>query len=101
MAFQDEYDTSRLVNASEVEVFAAIDRFLAGGPDICRCQVCMLDLAALAINAMPAAYRVTTYTRNPPGALSVIWDEQVANLEALADKAVAQAAETIGKRPHH
>jgi competence protein ComFB len=101
MAFQDEYDTNRLVNVAEVEVFAAIDRFLATDPDICRCQVCMLDVAALALNRMPAVYRATPYTPNPPGALSVIWDEEAARPVDLADRAVAEAVAKVRTRPHH
>lgn len=101
MAFQDEYDTSRLVNVSEIEVFEAIDRFLSREPDICRCQVCMLDLAALALNRMPPTYRTTPYSPNPPGALNVSWDEERARLSEAADRAVAEAAEIVRRRPHH
>lgn len=101
MAFQHQYDTSRLVNVSESEVFAAIDRFLAGDPDICRCQVCMLDLAALALNRMPPAYRTTAYTPSPPGALGVTWDEAAGALHLRADEAVAAAAGIVRARPHH
>ena len=101
MAFPDEYDTSRLVNIAETEVFAAIDRFLAGNPDICRCQVCMLDLAALALNRIPPAYRTTPYAPNPPGVLGVIWEEEVSKLKGLADRAVADAAQQVRSRPHH
>ena len=101
MAFQNEYDTSRLVNVAETEVFAAIDRFLSRGPDICRCQVCMLDLAALALNRMSPTYRTTPYAPSPPGALGVTWDEEASRLTALADRAVAEAAQQVRARPHH
>ena len=101
MTFQDEYDTTHLVNIAEQEVFAAIDRYLAGDPDLCRCQVCLLDLAALALNRLPPAYRTTTYTPSPPGALGVTWDEAVLKLADLADRAVAHAAKTVRARPHH
>jgi len=101
VAFQDAYDTRRLVNVAEHEVFAAIDRYLAGDPDLCRCQVCLLDLAAQALNRIPPAYRTTAYTPNPPGALGVTWDEAVLKLAGLADRAVADAAETVRTRPHH
>ena len=101
MAFQDEYDTSRLVNVAELEVYTAIDRFLAAEPGICRCQVCMLDLAALALNALPSAYRATTYAPSPPGVLGVMWDGEAAELSDLADRAVAEAAEKVRARPHH
>jgi len=101
VAFRDEYDAARLENASEDEVFDAIDRFLANDDTFCRCQHCVLDLAALALSSMPPAYRVGGYTPNPPGALSVMWDETVTDLGALADNAVAAAAERVRQHPHH
>ena len=101
MAFQDTYNINQLVNIAELEVFSAIDELLARDTEICRCQVCMLDVAALALNRMPSVYRVTPYTPNPPGALSVMWDDELSDLREIAERAVAEAAEQVRASPHH
>jgi len=59
MGFQDEYDFSLLVNEKERYVIAELEAQLKERPEVCRCQDCVLDMVALALNRTKPVYRVT------------------------------------------
>ena len=43
----------------EVLVFQLLDEFLASHPNICNCESCRFDIAALALNRLPPKYVVS------------------------------------------
>lgn len=59
MAFKDEYNFSELKNETERYVFEYLEEALKADPSICRCEDCVLDMAALALNKAPASYTVS------------------------------------------
>lgn len=61
MNLKEEYDLEFLVNESEKLVFEELESQMSEewAADICRCQDCILDMAALALNSMKPLYRVS------------------------------------------
>lgn len=59
MGFQEKYDMSLLVNETERYVVAELEAQLKLRPEVCRCQECVLDMVALALNRSKPVYRVT------------------------------------------
>ena len=47
-------DTRELINVNERFVFDAIERLFKEDKEMCRCEDCVLDTAALALNKLPA-----------------------------------------------
>ncbi|WP_408643043.1 late competence development ComFB family protein [Thermosinus carboxydivorans] len=56
-----------LKNYMEKLVWQQLDNVLAAQPDLCKCEKCRYDIAALALNFLPPRYVVTnkgeTFTR--------------------------------------
>jgi len=48
-----------LKNYMEDAVFQVLDNVIATRPDVCPCERCRLDIAALALNQLPTKYVVT------------------------------------------
>ncbi len=65
MAFRDDYDFDLLVNESEHMVVEELERQLElpENRDLRRSHDAVLDVAAFALNAVPAAYRVNLIGR--------------------------------------
>ena len=59
MALRDEYDFESLVNEAESSVLRELESQIAADPEICRCQDCVLDMAAYALNNVKPSYRVS------------------------------------------
>jgi competence protein ComFB len=59
MALKDTYDFDSLVNEAERLVQDELEIQLARDKDVCRCQDCVLDVAAYALNKVRPAYRVS------------------------------------------
>ena len=60
MAFKDEYDFEHLKNEAENLVIQELGRQLEEYKDtICRCNDCIVDMAAIALNNVKALYRVS------------------------------------------
>ena len=59
MALKDEYDFDSIVNETERLVQDELEIQLARDKDACRCQDCVLDMAAFALNKVKPAYRVS------------------------------------------
>ena len=60
MAFRDEYEFDTLVNEAERIVKEQLELQLAkSGGAVCKCQDCVLDMAALALNKVQPQYRVS------------------------------------------
>lgn len=97
MAIRDEYNLEFLVNESERLVFDELDKQLSSeeNANVCRCEDCIIDMAALALNSVKPLYRVslmgTVYA-------SVLDDSP----EALEAKdAVTNSIKKIDANPSH
>jgi competence protein ComFB len=97
MAFIDNYDLELLVNEAEKLVRDELGRQLESFEgEICLCNDCVMDMAAMALNAVKPLYRVSL--------LGTLYASTVMNEESYAAgirDAVAQAIEKVRKNPSH
>ena len=98
MALSDKYDFEFLKNEAETLIFKELERqfaFFEEG-DLCLCNECVVDMAAMALNAVKPLYRVsllgTLYAN------SAMQDEEYAENVRLA---VSNAIEKVGFNPAH
>jgi competence protein ComFB len=97
MGLKDEYSFENLVNESEKLVIDEMERQLAlkRNQNNCRCEDCVLDIAAFALNSLMPLYRVsligTMYAEN---AKSTPYADDV-------KKAVAAAIAKVKANPSH
>jgi len=59
VGLRDSYDFDSLVNEAERLVLVELETRMARESEICRCQDCVLDMAAFALNNVKPAYRVS------------------------------------------
>lgn len=61
MGIRDDYDFETLVNEAERFVVEEMERQLgsSGNAGMCRCEDCILDIAAFALNSVKPVYRVS------------------------------------------
>jgi competence protein ComFB len=97
MAFKDEYDFEFLKNEAENLVIEELGRQLEGyAEDVCRCNECIVDMAAMALNNVKPLYRVSL--------LGTLYTARAMEEEDYADKlrdAVLIAIEKVSKNPGH
>ena len=98
MAFRDEYNFTHLVNEVENLIINETEQQLnlEENNDICRCQDCVLDIVAYALNQVPAVYRCTYSGRLYAQALYL---EE--NKYATYRNAVKVAIDKIRNKPSH
>ena len=97
MAFEDAYDFHMLKNEAEQLVLHELEHQLnEAGTDLCRCNECVVDMAAMALNAVTPLYRFSL--------LGKLYAAQAMNEQAYADnvqQAVSQAIERVSSNPGH
>jgi competence protein ComFB len=97
MAFIDDYDFDLLKNEAEILVQHELGRQLdAYQEPICRCNECVLDMAAMALNSIKPLYRVSL--------LGTLYAAQAMNEKTYADSvqaAVSGSIEKVRKNPSH
>lgn len=97
MAIKDSYNFENLVNETERIVLEQMEIQLQekAAEDICKCQDCVLDMAALALNSLKPHYRVsligTVYAH------TILDDEYAEEVKA----AVSSAIKKIAENPSH
>lgn len=97
MSFRDQYDFDVVVNEAERLVIEELGRQLEDPANaaVCKCQDCVIDMAAFALNAVKPLYRVTLLGRLYARAMdSTDYEAQVAD-------AVRAAISRIGSNPSH
>ena len=97
MAFIDDYDFEHLTNEAEKIVLGELSRQMEGYSEpVCRCNECVVDMAAMALNAVKPLYRVSLL-----GSLYVAsaMDEQA--YATSVREAVFYAIEKVRKNPSH
>lgn len=61
MSLDDRYDMSIIQNHTEELVYESLEKKLALIPDedICKCEICIVDMACMALNKLPPRYRAS------------------------------------------
>ena len=97
MAFKDNYEFELLINEAETLVIDELEKELAeiDDEDICKCQVCVLDMAALALNNIKPVYRSSFTGRMYAQALLE------GEFKSSIKHAVKSALEKVSKNPSH
>jgi competence protein ComFB len=97
MAFADNYDFENLKNESETMVLEELGRQLdASTETICRCNDCINDMAAMALNQVKPLYRVSL--------LGTLYTARAMEEEEYATKLhewVEYAIRRVKKNPSH
>lgn len=82
----------RLVNATEITVLEQLNRILKQR-DVCQCERCRLDIAAIAINNLPPNYVVSTEGE----VIKTISPQLKIDVQRQLEHAIA----LVSARPHH
>jgi len=97
MAFIDDYNFDLLKNEAEVLVIREVEQQLKSEPeDMCRCNECVVDIAAIALNSVKPLYRFSL--------LGTLYASQAITEQAYAESikdAVAKAIVKVKKNPAH
>ena len=97
MAFIDNYNFELLKNEAENLVVKELDRQLESYPEsICRCNECIMDMAAMSLNMVRPLYRVSL--------LGSLYTAQAMDEKAYATsirEAVFTSIEKVRKNPSH
>ena len=95
MGLKDIYDFDSLVNEAERTVLSELETQMTAAAGICRCQDCVLDMAAYALNNVKPTYRVSL--------MGSVYARAVNNVEYAAEisRAVAEAIKKIKANPSH
>jgi competence protein ComFB len=97
MAFIDNYDLENLANEAEHLVQEELGRQLESYEgEICLCNDCVVDMAAMALNTVKPLYRYSL--------LGALWTSSAMTDEAYASsvkEAVSNAIEKVRKNPSH
>ncbi|MDR0323965.1 MAG: late competence development ComFB family protein [Treponema sp.] len=97
MALIDSYDFDLLKNEAEVLVFREMEQQLkSSSDDMCLCNECVVDIAAIALNTIKPLYRFSL--------LGKLYASSAINEKEYADsvkKAVASAIKKVKRNPAH
>jgi competence protein ComFB len=97
MGLLEEYDFELLKNEAEVLVIHEMEHQLQSqGEDMCRCNECIVDIAAISLNSVKPLYRFSI--------LGTLYASQAMSEQSYADsvkKAVADAIVKVKKNPAH
>jgi len=90
MAFIDDYGFEQLKNEAEQLVYHELETQLANaGEDVCRCNDCVMDMAAMALNNVKPLYHYSI--------LGNLYAAQAKSNQAYADNVQQQVAQAIAK----
>jgi competence protein ComFB len=97
MALKDSYNFELLQNEAEELILHELEKQLeTQGPELCRCNECIVDMAAIALNTVKPLYRFSL--------LGTQYAAQAMNEQSYADsvrQAVAQAIVKVKSNPAH
>ena len=97
MALTDSYNFELLKNEAEQMVLTELEKQLADqGDEFCRCNECIVDMAAMALNSIKPLYRFSL--------LGTLYAAQAMSERSYAknvQKAVAQAILKVHGNPAH
>lgn len=88
---REETRQCNIVNANYQKVLSVLERFVKDNRyAVCRCEKCISDMTALALNYLPPHYYVDESRASNIGSPLV-----------MVESAVIEAMETVGKNPRH
>ncbi|MDR2608576.1 MAG: late competence development ComFB family protein [Treponema sp.] len=97
MAFRDEYEFDLLKNEAENMVLTELEEQLTSYPgEICRCNECVVDMAAISLNSVRPLYRFSL--------LGTLYAAQAMNEKDYRmgiKEAVSRAIEKVRRNPAH
>ena len=97
MAFINDYNFDLLKNEAEVLVIREIEHQLNNGhEDMCRCNECIVDIAAISLNNVKPLYRFSL--------LGTLYASQAMTEQTYADsvkQAVVEAITRVKNNPAH
>jgi competence protein ComFB len=96
MSFLNEYNFDLLKNEAEVIVIREVENQLGKRTDMCLCNECIVDIAAIALNAVKPLYRFSL--------LGTLYASQAMTEQTYADSvknAVAEAIVKVKNNPSH
>jgi competence protein ComFB len=96
MSFLNEYNFDLLKNEAEVMVIREVESQLEKQTDMCLCNECIVDIAAIALNNVKPLYRFSL--------LGTLYASQAMTEQSYADsikKAVADAIVKVKNNPAH
>ena len=97
MAFTDDYDFDLLKNEAENLVVREMELQLKSEPEsMCRCNECVVDIAAIALNSVKPLYRFSL--------LGTLYASQAMTEQSYADSvksAVSKAIDKVRRNPAH
>jgi len=97
MAFIDNYDFELLRNEAEKVVLGELGRQLEDYSEpVCRCNECVVDMAAMALNAVKPLYRVSLL-----GSLYTASAMDEKTYATSVREAVFNSIEKVRKNPGH
>ena len=94
MALKNSYDFEYLVNEAERLVFEELEKQLHEDNEICKCQECVLDMAAYALNHTAPNYRASLLGKLYANTGNTKYKNEI-------QKAVKEAITKIKKNPSH
>jgi len=88
-----------LENLQEVAVFEELPRLVDQeqnrGRTFCTCQVCLVDIAAIALNSLPPRYVADRFNKFGDS------ETELARHKQEVVKAIHMAIHRVASRPHH
>jgi Late competence development protein ComFB. len=96
MSFLNEYNFDLLKNEAEVLVIREVENQLENRTDMCLCNECVVDIAAIALNTVKPLYRFSL--------LGTLYASQAITEKSYADSvknAVTDAIDKVKKNPAH
>ena len=97
MSFMDAYDFDLLKNEAEKLVIHELEKQLKSeSEDVCRCNECVVDMAAIALNSIKPLYRFSL--------LGTLYASKAMNEMAYANsvqRAVSRAIDKVKRNPAH
>ncbi len=97
MSLRESYDFENLINETERMVMEQMEKQLQDekADEICKCEDCVLDMTALALNSLKPHYRVSL--------IGTVYAQNLDNSEYAqeVEHAVAGAIEKIAANPSH
>jgi len=85
-----------LKNYMEDAVFQVLDGILASRPELCKCERCRLDIAALTLNSLMPRYVVTD-----KGEIYAKTQQLHHQFEADVIPVILKAIESVAANPRH
>lgn len=88
----NQYDIEQLKNVNEKRVWDILADYLDQDDSVCKCSICILDIAAIVLNSIPPHYQ--TFEDSLEEAKKKVSDE-------LILEKIKLAVERVKKYPHH